>query len=140
MSRDADPNERLVTMAATIAQSAAPNDRVLAQGWPMVRYLLHKKFNRSDIEVVRYDPRNFEIDRLGERLSQHDFAWALTIGPTTAAHQNCQVLTQLRALWSVAADQSMPGREYRVYRAPSFDSVSSIDIPAHSLEKEHVAP
>ena len=140
MSREADPNQRLVAMAQTIADNAAPNDHVLAQGWPMVRYLLHRKLNRPDIEVERYDPRNFEIDRLGDRMNHREFAWALTIGPTTAAHQNCKVLTQLRTSWSVAADQSLPGREYRVYKAPTFESVSSAQIPANSLEKEHVTP
>lgn len=140
MSRQADPNQRLIEMTRAIASEAAPNDRVLAQGWPMVRYLLNRKFNRGDIQVERYDPRNFESDHLGDRLHRREFAWAVTIGPTTAAHSRCQVLAELRSHWDVVIDQSMPGKEYRVYRTPDPHRPASIINRVASHEKERVAP
>lgn len=118
MSRADDPNLKLVKMTKLIAEQASPDDHVLAQGWPMVRYLLHLKMNRPDIQVAPYDPRNYESDRLGERLESHEFNWAITIGPTTTANRNCKALAALRHAWPIVSDLSLEDREYRVYRAP----------------------
>jgi hypothetical protein len=125
MSRDADPNQRLIALCRTIAQQAPLNDRILAQGWPIVRYLLHTKFNRPDIQVFRYDPRNLASDRLGQRLAASEFTWAVTIGPTTAAYRDCPVLTELHERWRVVEDASLPGREYRVYRRAAVPVIAT---------------
>lgn len=135
MSRENDPNERLVAMARVIADEAGPNEQVLAQGWPMVRYLLHLKFNRPDIAVHRYDPRNYTIDRLGDRIAVGDFQWAVTIGPMVAANSDCRVLAELRQAWRVIDDQSFSGREYRVYQHRS-DEAAVEHRAADANEKE----
>ncbi len=129
MSRDDDPNLRLVEMTRIIARQASPNDHVLAQGWPIVRYLLHLKWNRPDLIIDQYDPRNREADRLDPRLDEGEFAWALTIGPTTAAHRDCPVLMRLRRDWLVADDRSASDREYRVYHWQKHEAMSN--RPSH---------
>ncbi len=134
MSRADDPNQRLVEMAKTLAAQAAPGDRILAQGWPMVSYMLHMKLGRPDLKVERYDPRNYTIDQLGRRIGENEFTWAMTIGPTTAANPDCPVLTELRSSWRIVDDQSLKQREYRLYRSPA---VASTDIATDGSGQGH---
>ncbi|MEX2215040.1 MAG: glycosyltransferase family 39 protein [Phycisphaeraceae bacterium] len=119
MSRDEDKNIRLVEMCNTIARDAKPGDDVLAQAWPMVEYHLRLKHGRDDLRIHRYDPRNYEINRLGPRLAAGEFEWAVTIGPSSAAHPDCRALATLREQWRVVEDHSIESREYRLYHTPA---------------------
>ena len=127
MSRPQDKNARLIDMCDTIARDANPNDDVLAQAWPMVEYHLRLKHGRNDLRVHRYDPRNYEINRLGPRLAAGEFEWAVTIGPSTAAHPDCPALAVLHEQWQVVQDHSIDSLEYRLYHTPATHTFAAPD-------------
>ncbi len=112
-------NTQIIQVSRTLGQLAKPGDAVLAQTWPIVRYVL-LGMGRTDVTVHRYDPVNAQRDNLQSQLDIGKFQWVVTAGPTAGAHPDCPVLVRLHDRWRVMAQTADPPREYRLYAPPDL--------------------
>ncbi len=111
-------NNKLIAVTQELGRMAEPGERVLAQAWPVVRFVL-LKMGRDDVTVSPYNPSNYEEDNLQARFDADEFDWAVTAGSTTLAHKDCPLLAQLHEQWMVVSEQSQPPQEYRLYAPPT---------------------
>lgn len=115
-SNDQD-NTKLVAISQDLSRLSGRGDRVLAQSWPVVRYVLLQE-GRQDVTVYPYNPANVVSDDLQQRFDAGGFDWIVTAGSTASAAPACPLLLQLHRQWTVVAERGLPPREYRLYGPP----------------------
>ncbi len=118
-------NTKLVRVVQELARLAKPGDEVLAQAWPVVRYVLLRE-GRDDLIVHQYDPRNYESAQLQQRFDTGEFDWVVTAGSTSRAYPACPLLIQLHNEWIVVAQGDAPPAESRVYAPPAVAHAMSL--------------
>ncbi|MCC7407174.1 MAG: glycosyltransferase family 39 protein [Phycisphaeraceae bacterium] len=116
----------LVQSCQTLARIAEPNQRVLANASPIVRYSLNLSEGRTDLHVDHLDPRNEVSEHLVERLQRGDYDYVVLTAAQKRTFADSQVVQLVertwQSVWPQPADAQAPCEIYR--RPASLAGVS----------------